>query len=509
MAKKLMMLFMVISMLLVFAIPVAAWEPNMDGGGGAIGGGGGGNVWHNGQDGLRVTFVNKATGYAVTKPVDLTNGNFNGYNVFNFQGADAKNKTYYAKDGGGLNEKHGNYTYWTFGTPIPKVIGSGSDINALRARFQDIGTIQGIVKKFIFEQNNTGGFSRWEDLYDFLANGDYTIMIEPIAYFYFNGNFWAMTATEAALYNTSISNGLHSKMGSLTQCLLPMSVLLSSDQCGYWVDQYVYSQRNNTNFRFSTNYGGYVNGDRQIVANGVGVGFLSNPSENVNQKPDLAVTSFVTDKSNYTPGETVKVTARVQNLGVASNAFTTSLKMTNGRWDGSDAIQVQRKEVSSLSNNSYADYEFYFTAPAEGTYSITITADCYAAIDESNENNNTATANVIVNQKPDLTISSFTTDKSTYNAGDTITVTSTVSNIGAGGSSGEHYVKVEDEPVRYFSSGVNGDGYLRPGGQYSRTYTFTAPSVSSATNITLRTTVDYLNGISESNENNNTKDIVI
>lgn len=43
--------------------------------------------------------------------------------------------------------------------------------------------------------------------YDTLINGDYKLFIEPILYFTFDGQKYAMTATEAALFDRNI-NGL-------------------------------------------------------------------------------------------------------------------------------------------------------------------------------------------------------------------------------------------------------------------------------------------------------------
>jgi len=52
--------------------------------------------------------------------------------------------------------------------------------------------------------------------YKTLINGDYKILLEPIAYMTFNGMKMAMTATEAALYDQQLGGGLRSKMVSLS-----------------------------------------------------------------------------------------------------------------------------------------------------------------------------------------------------------------------------------------------------------------------------------------------------
>ena len=60
--------------------------------------------------------------------------------------------------------------------------------------------------------------------YDTLINGDYKILLEPIAYMTFNGVKIAMTATEAALYDQQLGGGLRSKMVSLSHKNLPLAM---------------------------------------------------------------------------------------------------------------------------------------------------------------------------------------------------------------------------------------------------------------------------------------------
>jgi hypothetical protein len=69
--------------------------------------------------------------------------------------------------------------------------------------------------------------------YDTLINGDYKILLEPIAYLTFNGIKMAMTATEAALYDQQLNGGLQSKMASLTHKNLPLGMFLETPDLGY------------------------------------------------------------------------------------------------------------------------------------------------------------------------------------------------------------------------------------------------------------------------------------
>lgn len=66
-----------------------------------------------------------------------------------------------------------------------------------------------------------------------LINGDYKLVIEPIAYFTHNGKNYAMTATEAALYNKLSGGALRRVLPSLTHQNLPLALFLEKSDLGY------------------------------------------------------------------------------------------------------------------------------------------------------------------------------------------------------------------------------------------------------------------------------------
>jgi len=70
--------------------------------------------------------------------------------------------------------------------------------------------------------------------YDTLTDpwGTHTILLEPIAYFTYNGTPYAMTATEAALYNRQVNGNLRAKMGDLTNLNLPLCMFLETSELG-------------------------------------------------------------------------------------------------------------------------------------------------------------------------------------------------------------------------------------------------------------------------------------
>ena len=76
---------------------------------------------------------------------------------------------------------------------------------------------------------------------------------------------------------------------------------------------------------------------------------------------------------------------------------------------------------------------YTFTAPnySSNTYlPIAVRADPHNWITEINEGNNQGNTGVTVLTRPDLIVSALTTNKSTYNAGETVTVTATITNSG-------------------------------------------------------------------------------
>jgi len=192
-------------------------DGNMDGGGGGMGGGTGSNIWHNGEEGVRVTVVRSKDNRPVSVPLDLTNKNEG-----NIQKHFGKVSKLHYSGGKVLTLSSSKYTYENPGKALPKIISDGgnSNIKDIKSYFTDRLVIQYIATA-------TGAS------YDTLINGNYKLLIEPMAYFTFMGTKYAMTATEAATYDQMASGGLRSKMVSLTHQNLPLSIFLEKSDLGY------------------------------------------------------------------------------------------------------------------------------------------------------------------------------------------------------------------------------------------------------------------------------------
>lgn len=190
---------------------------NMNGGGGGMGSGSGSNFWNNGDDGIRVTVVRTSDNTPVSTPFDMTNRNESGIQMHFVK----KSKLSY-RSGSALVVDTSKYTYTNPSESLPTIItgDSSNNIPAIKAYFTDK-----LVVKYIA---SIVGAS-----YDKLTDGNYKLMLEPIAYFTFEGVKWAMTATEAAKYDEKVSGELRSHMVSLSHQNLPLSLFLEHSDMGY------------------------------------------------------------------------------------------------------------------------------------------------------------------------------------------------------------------------------------------------------------------------------------
>ena len=208
-----------LSLILILSTGMTAFasgEGNLDGGGGGMGSGTATDVWHN-QDGVRVT-VATADGSAASTPFDISNFSISG-SILHF----GKVSKLQYSGGASLSLDSGSYVCSRPGTPLPRIISGGrsrASIEAIRRYFCSEYAAQLVADKagIPFEE---------------LVSGSYKLVVEPIAYFTHGGRNYAMTATEAALYNQKSGGTLRSKMPSLTHQNLPLSIFLETPDLGY------------------------------------------------------------------------------------------------------------------------------------------------------------------------------------------------------------------------------------------------------------------------------------
>ena len=187
--KKIYALFLSILIILSIAIPAYAADPNLDGGGGNMGEATGASWWSPGRDGVRVTVIRDSDNAPMTTPVDFSNGGNSDITVH----FEKSSKLTYCK-GMELVLDTGKYKCFRPKQAIPYIVNSKShpaSIAAVRSYFCREGTMQDIAA--------ATGFP-----YEELVSGPYKLLLEPMVYVRYHDIMYAMTATEAALYNLSL-----------------------------------------------------------------------------------------------------------------------------------------------------------------------------------------------------------------------------------------------------------------------------------------------------------------
>lgn len=218
--KKLMMRFAVLIMIFSMLTPVnvfADGDGNIDSGGSGMGQGTSNNVWSPGNEGVRVTVVRSSDHAIVTTPIDFTNKPPSS-TIYNF----GKVSKIQYNNGRALSPVKGGYACVKPSQSMPKIISTNGSNN-----------IDEIKKYFCSEYliklvSNQTGMS-----YDLLINGDYKLLLEPMAYYKFEGVMIATTATEAAMYDEAVNGLLRRRMVSLTHKNLPLAMFLEVSDLGY------------------------------------------------------------------------------------------------------------------------------------------------------------------------------------------------------------------------------------------------------------------------------------
>lgn len=176
------------------------------------------NYWTPGFDGVRITLVDASNGTIVSLPVDFSNKTSFQKTVIHFT---KKSKLQYLS-GASLELESGTYVCQMPAITMPYIMTSNSKpayMAATKRYFCSAYATQMVA-------DATGR------TYDSLIKGTYKLVIEPIGYFTFNGAFYAMTATEAALYNQASGGKLASKLPSVVHRNLPLALFLEKPDLG-------------------------------------------------------------------------------------------------------------------------------------------------------------------------------------------------------------------------------------------------------------------------------------
>ena len=219
--KKLSVFLIVTVFLEIIMNPLmvkAAGDPDMDSGGGTWGHAAEGFTWRDGDDGVRVTIIDAVTGDPVSRSIDISNINTSDI-VLDF----GKISKAAYRNGATLQGHVNEYEKYTPALPLPKLVNAPDHDEALRqikAYFTDEQVLRRIADHV--------GMN-----YDYMISGAFKVLVEPMAYAEINGIRTALTATEAALYNSQTGGLLRRKMPSLTHKNLPLSLFLERDDAGF------------------------------------------------------------------------------------------------------------------------------------------------------------------------------------------------------------------------------------------------------------------------------------
>ena len=187
------------------------------------------------------------------------------------------------------------------------------------------------------------------------------------------------------------------------------------------------------------------------------------------------------------------------NFTVANNGTATALSSYAYIYDGD--VKLGQFVVGSLAAGaSYSgSYAIAGTRLALGEHNLRIELDTTGRVTESNEANNSAAATVTVNPKqPDLTVTTFSADKTFISAGETVALNFTVQNNGQAGALAS-WAYLYDGNTLLASTVISG---LSSGAEYQGQFNIPAGKLG-AGNHGLILIIDATNRVAESNEINN------
>ena len=207
------MLVLLVTCVLCIGAVYADGDGNIEGGGGDMGGGTNHGSWTPGAEGVRVSIVSIEE-RSVVKIADFSNAAWQlDPHLETMRHFGTVSKLGYQR-GVRLELLSKNYKYSPL-DGMPTIISSGgkNNIEEIRFFFTQSDTIVYIA--------DTVGME-----YDDLVSGAYKLLLEPMAYFTYEGVYYGMTATEAALFDVITGNQLRYWMGALTHQNQPLSMFL-------------------------------------------------------------------------------------------------------------------------------------------------------------------------------------------------------------------------------------------------------------------------------------------
>lgn len=329
----------------------------------------------NDTEGLRVTVYNSQTNSKVFNTIDIT-GNAN---------ISAASNMHYFSDGSELIAKTTwlSYVGSTYNSisesdmaRFNNTVLSKSQIGGYKSQYiselasadivsvnnsSNLAAIKAILgdKNFLTDLCNLiGGGLTYEDI----AQGKYKIAFEPVAYFRYNGQNWAMSATECGLLNKYMknyftagwnsTNNLRALLGPLTHSNLPRSAFLENKDLGIPV----YSPSSSDYYNGNSSY----NSDTCIIrCMGIGVLSAEEPPDDDIGEESTSSAEYHTDTDVYTSFYAINV-GDVPFIGESSFSIYDSGGETPRKYE--QLKEENKKLIHATGSQSGVTYYYAYTS---------------------------------------------------------------------------------------------------------------------------------------------------
>lgn len=334
-----------------------------------------GGIPLNDTEGLRVTVYNSQTNAKVFNTIDIT-GNANISAASNMQ---------YFSDGSELIAKTTWLSY--VGSTYNSI--SESDMVRFNNTVLSKSQIGGYKSQYIPELasvdivsvNNTSNLAAIKEAlssvnflknlcdligggltYEDIAQGKYKIAFEPVAYFRYNGQNWAMSATECGLLNKYMknyftagwnsTNNLRALLGPLTHLNLPRSAFLENKDLGIPV----YSPSSSDYYNGNSSY----NSDTCIIrCMGIGVLSAEEPPDDDIGEESTSSAEYHTDTDVYTSFYAINV-GDVPFIGESSFSIYDSGGETPRKYE--QLKEENKKLIHATGSQSGVTYYYAYTS---------------------------------------------------------------------------------------------------------------------------------------------------
>lgn len=195
---------------------------NVDGGGGGLNHGTKSYNWPgNSYQGVRVTVVDAQSGAIVGGPIDFSNKDLSGISGKMIHFGKVSKVQY--RNGAALTVQTSQYVCYKPAASMPKVISSNSSkasIAQIKRYFCSEGAASMVAAKTGMDMER-------------LTDGSCKVVIEPVIYLIYNNLYFAMTATEAGLYNRMTGGDLGAHFPTVVMKNLALALFLEKADLGF------------------------------------------------------------------------------------------------------------------------------------------------------------------------------------------------------------------------------------------------------------------------------------